>query len=238
VPCSPAHDAPVPTPYSLPLPPYVRFALQDIKGRLSSSSAADAMGDSDPTCVFLQAKVVPLVEVGVRGCGQALVQRSPGSSRASLLRGGCSLPCSPGSKLLRAHQLHSGVSRGHALPLRHCTRKPTPQPDESLPSYPHPHPAQVVVTPIGRPVTEARVLRVARDITLASLNDIASASIGRAVSAVLERDSALLPLTTDVGTCDSQLMAKSASRMGAPGHPNLPSFHDAYPHPRTLLPFL
>jgi hypothetical protein len=117
---------------------------------------------------------------------------------------GYSLPCSPASKLLRAHQLHSGLSRGHALPLRHCTHKPTPQPDESLPSNPHPHPAQVVVTPIGRPVTEARVLRVARDITLASLNDIASASIGRAVSAVLERDSALLPLTTDVGTCDSQ----------------------------------
>jgi hypothetical protein len=95
--------------------------------------------------------------------------------------------------LMCSCSLRSGIA--HTSPY-------LPQPDESLPSYPHPHPTQVVVTPIGRPVTEARVLRVARDIALASLNDIASASIGRAVSAVLERDSALLPLTTDVGTCD------------------------------------
>ena len=84
------------------------------------------------------------------------------------------------------------------------------------------------MTPIGRPVTDARVLRVPRDIPLASLNDLASATVGRSVSVralqrvlctcpappcaylggdsavllpfqvVLEKDGVMLPLGTDV----------------------------------------
>ena len=37
--------------------------VQEIKARLSTASSSDAMGDTDPASVFMQAKVAPLAEV-------------------------------------------------------------------------------------------------------------------------------------------------------------------------------